>query len=319
MNDGPQYLGIEIGGTKLQLSVGTGTSAELVDSVRAEVDVDRGADGIVETVQEHGRILCERHPIKAVGVGFGGPVDIESGVVTKSHQISGWDNYPLANRLQTAFGCTVRIDNDCNAAALGEAKFGAGQGSARVFYVTVGTGIGGGFVINGKPDGNQRPAISEIGHLRPGVACTSTEDTVENVASGWGIARATRNMLTDQAISSDHKATLLDLCGGHPESLTTKQIGIAISKGDSLAVSALHNATKTLGWAIAQVITLVAPDVVVVGGGVSLVGEPFFNSLRENVKLFAFPPLRNSYEIVPAALGEEVVIHGAIQLAANAI
>ena len=128
-----QYLGIEIGGTKLQLGVGDGRSSELTELVRSDVVVEDGAEGIVGQIETHAHALLKKHSIKSVGVGFGGPVDVRTGVVFKSHQIRGWDNFPLTERLQNAIGLPMCVDNDCNVAALGEARLGAGQGSARVF------------------------------------------------------------------------------------------------------------------------------------------------------------------------------------------
>ena len=309
-------LGIEIGGTKLQLGVGDRQSRELAEIVRLEVDAAAGANGIVAAIEEQGRALLVKHDIASIGVGFGGPVDIKTGVVTKSHQIAGWDQFPLGDRLSKAFdGLQVHIDNDCNVAALGEARLGAGQGSSRVFYVTVGTGIGGGFVIDGRVDGNQRPAISEIGHMRPGLESRSIEQTVENAASGWGIERYARRLLDDKSISG--KERLLELCAGDPNQLTGKSIGIAVTESDPLSLSVLDHATQHLGWAIAQVATLLAPEVVVIGGGVSLIGEPFFSRVREQVDQYVFSPLRDSFTIVPARLGEEVVVHGALLLAGD--
>lgn len=312
-----QYLGIEIGGTKLQLGVGDAHSSELTELVRSDVVVEDGADGIVKQIETHARTLLRGNSIKRVGVGFGGPVDVRTGVVFKSHQIQGWDNFPLVDRLQDVIGLPVCVDNDCNVAALGEARLGAGQGSARVFYVTVGTGIGGGFVVDGELEGNQRPAISEIGHLRPGIDATSPEQTIESIASGWGIAAWTRKQLRGDSSGSNDADTkvLLEACGGNVEALTTKQIGAAAADGDVLSLEAIHRATRTLGWGIAQVVTLLAPEVIVVGGGVSLIGETFFSPLRQAAEQYSFGALQGSYSIVPAGLGEEVVLHGALQLA----
>lgn len=308
----PKYLGIEIGGTKLQLGVGSAESVELEELARTSVDVSAGASGIVEAIEELGSDLLRRHDVEAVGVGFGGPVNTQTGVVTTSHQIAGWDSFPLGERLANVFKLPVCIDNDCNVAALGEAKLGAGQGSGRVFYVTVGTGIGGGFVIDGSLDGNLRPAISEIGHLRPGTVARSNEQTVEHIASGWGIERMARARLVDCDAQAGQR--LLSLCNDDPSTLTSKQVGVAVHEGDGLATEILDEATETLGWAVAQVITLLAPDVVVIGGGVSLIGDAFFDRVRSQVATFVFPPLLDSFSITPAKLGEEVVVHGALQL-----
>ena len=307
-----KYLGIEIGGTKLQLGVGEPRGHTIDELVRADVDPSRGAKGIVEQIRHLGAQLRQRHVISGIGVGFGGPLDVTTGVVTKSHQIEGWDNFPLGATLKEEFGCPVTLDNDCNVAALAEAQLGAGQGRARVFFLTVGTGIGGGFVVDGDLDGNRRPAVSEIGHLRLG-SDANAQTTVESVASGWGIAEATRRAV--RADNEDDAARkVLDVCEGDLRQLTTKQIAHLASADNPIAKHAIERGVRSLSWAIAQMITLLAPEVVVVGGGVSLIGEAFFEPLRRWTDELVFPPLAGSYEIRPAALGEEVVVHGALLL-----
>jgi glucokinase len=229
------------------------------------------------------------------------------------------------------------VDNDCNLAALAEARFGAGRGQSVVFYVTVGTGVGGGLVVNGRRFGSTRPAIAEIGHLRPGPQHQSRDETVESLASGWGIVsqaiarleqdRAERRRpRVDQADgrpirdsdtpnAPDH---LLARCGGDANQLTAEIVARAAQEGEPLARDVLVTATKTLGWAIAQVITLLAPDVVVLGGGVAKIDDSmFFDPLIRQVQRYVFPPLADSYQVVPAALGDVVVVHGALALAAE--
>lgn len=314
------HLGIEIGGTKLQLGVGHGRSAHIDDMVRTNVDVAAGAEGIVRQIETIGTELCEKFEIASIGVGFGGPVNVATGQVTKSHQVSGWDGFPLGQRLRARFDRPVCVDNDCNAAALGEARLGAGKSSERVFYVTVGSGIGGGFVVSGQLDGNHRPAISEIGHLRPGLAASNTSDTVESLASGWGIATQTRRHIAAAMANGSPDRDLQELlekCNHQPESLTTQQIGEAAGEGNAFAKSEIEAAARCLGWAVAQVISLLAPEMVVIGGGVSLLGNLFLDPVRRATEAYVFPPLLHSYAIEPAALGEEVVVHGAIQLAVS--
>ena len=111
---------------------------------------------------------CSRtHPVECVGIGFGGPVNSDAGRTIISHQVEGWQDYPIRETLQQTFQRPIALGNDCDAAALAEATWGAGAGERRVFYVTVGTGVGGGFVIDGKLYGDDRPSAAEIGHLRP--------------------------------------------------------------------------------------------------------------------------------------------------------
>ena len=342
------FLGIEIGGTKLQLAVGDGTGSPPVALERDTVDPDLGAAGIMERIETIGTALLQRHQVERIGIGFGGPVDSTTGVTITSHQIAGWDNIPLGDWCHETLGAPCMIDNDCNVAALAEAKFGAGRHARRVFYVTVGTGIGGGLVVDGTLYGDGRPAVAEIGHLRPGLHADRAEETVESLASGWGIAAGARSRLSGGLISRslgtvrredgpndpqwvrqrianadqadrEYAADLSQRCDGNTKNLTAKMVMQAASEGNELAREVLAHAHEALGWAIAQTITLLAPEVIVVGGGVSLAGEQlFFEPLKAQVARYVFPPLAESYAIRPAELGEEVVLHGALALAAAA-
>lgn len=306
-------LGIEIGGTKLQFAVGE--AGRLVEIVRRDVVAENGADGILGQMAETVPQLLARHKIDAMGIGFGGPIDSLAGVVTTSHQIAGWDNFPLANWCREKFSLACRLANDCDAAALAEAVWGAGRTAKTVFFVTVGTGVGGGLVIDGRLHGAGRPAVAEIGHLRPGLSATSPHDTVESWASGRGLETRLRERLLAAPDDPDGLELLLD-ADGDLENITGQMIAEAAGRGNPLALEVLAVATRTLGWGIAQVVTLLAPETVVIGGGVSLSGEElFFAPVRRAVEEYVFPPLRDSYRIVSAELGEAVVLYGAVALA----
>ncbi|HIA20778.1 MAG TPA: ROK family protein, partial [Planctomycetaceae bacterium] len=263
-----------------------------------------------------------------IGVGFGGPLDAEQGTITKSHQVQGWDGFPLQEWCQQQLGLPTLLGNDCDVATLAEASLGAGKEFRAVFYVTVGTGVGGGYVVDGKSPLQGRPAAAEIGHLRPGPLATSVNETVESQASGWGIVAATRRYFqqhgTDTNLDSvdaverileteADRADLLSRCGSQLDLLTARHVAEAARDGNPLAATILSGAIRVLGWGIAQMITLQAPEIVIVGGGVSLIGEEgFFKPLRECVAQYVFPPLRGTYQVVPAALGELAVVQGAI-------
>ncbi|MBC8871845.1 MAG: ROK family protein [Planctomycetes bacterium] len=342
------YLGIEIGGTKLQLGVGAGDGSDLAVLERLDVDPRRGAAGILGQIERTAGELIQRFGVRSIGIGFGGPVDSESGRIIKSHQIDGWEDAELAAWCRRNFDLPTVIGNDCDTAALAEAKYGAGWVKGSLFYVTVGTGIGGGFVVGGALHGAGRPAVAEIGHLRPGLHADRPDATVESLASGLGIADAVKARISGEValrfgasrrgnarrdghdaggavpgtsdMEEEYKLDLLERTGGDVEELTAKIIGQAAAEGNQIAVEAVGHAAQVLGWAIAQMITLLAPEVVVVGGGVSLMGEDlFFAPLREQVAQYVFPPLAESYEIVPAALGELAVVHGAVALAVSAL
>ena len=261
------FLGIEIGGTKLQLGVGSGESTDLAGWDRYDVDRSRGAAGIREAIAASTRRFQAEHPLAGIGFGFGGPVDGTRGRVIKSHQVDGWDDFDMAGWCRREFGLPVVLGNDCNAAAVAEARFGAGAGRRRVFYVTVGTGIGGGFAVDGHLEGADRPAVSEIGHLRPGPGARTAGHTVESLAAGPAIEAAAREV-ADPA----DRADLAARCGGTLADLTARHVSEAAAAGNRSAAGVLDRAMRVLGWAIAQAITLVSADAVVVGGGVSLMG-----------------------------------------------
>ncbi len=311
------FLGIEIGGTKLQLGVSAGDGPPLVELARRDIDISQGAAGILAQIEEAGSKLLAAHQIERVGFGFGGPVDTQAARVIKSHQVAGWDGFPLGSWCQEKLGVPATLGNDCDCAALAEARFGAGQGKRIVFFVTVGTGIGGGFVVDGQLHGSGRPAVAEIGHLRPGPAATDPAATVESLAAGPGIVHTALTLLESSAEGAAQRE-LLAAAGGDRSQLTAETIARAAISGNEIAQAALASGIQTLGWAVAQVITLTSAEVVVIGGGVSLIGqEHFFEPLREQVARYIFPPLATAYEVVPASLGEQVVVHGALALAAS--
>ncbi len=312
------YLGIEIGGTKLQFGVGPGDGTEFTAFERRDVDLERGGDGIRRQIREVAREMIFQHPIDRIGIGFGGPVLGSRGIVQTSHQVAGWIDFPLVEWCESELGRPTRLGNDCDCAALAEACFGAGRDHRTVFYITVGTGIGGGLVIDKKVHGTDRPAAAEIGHLKPG---RDQGPDVEGLAAGPAIAAFLQRLLADVQRTDPHNSAAADLmarCNGQTGQLTAKLIGEAALSGNRLAKRVYAEAAGVLGWAVGQTITLVAPEVVVIGGGVSLVGEEiFFKPLRAAVEQYTFEQLRGSARIVPACLGESVVVHGALALAAN--
>jgi glucokinase len=333
------FLGIEIGGTKLQLGVGAGDGSPLVELVRRDVDVRKHAAGILAQLESAAPALIARHNVSAIGIGFGGPVDSAPGRVVKSHHVEGWEEFPLVAWCRQTLGVPTVLHNDCDAACLAEARFGAGKGSRVVLYVTIGTGIGGGLVIDGKIYRGGGSGATEIGHLRPGLDAVNPDQTVELLASGWGIAAAARERLGVQAGEASfrgakgdsasfreakgdkenaHVADLLARCGGRLEELTTQLIGQAAGEGNEMAREVVAGAVQALGWGIAQALTLLSPNVVVIGGGVSLMDRSlFFEPLQAQVARFVFPPLAGHYRLAPADLGELVVVHGAVALAAE--
>lgn len=311
-----ELAAIEIGGTKLQLAVGSSDAPERLEAIyRAEIRRQEGAEGILRQIEAGMHELARTHRWNAIGIGFGGPVDTRTGRVTTSHQVPGWDGFHLAQWCRERWPVPVVIDNDCNVAALAEAQLGAGRACRRVLYVTVGTGIGGGFVLDGRIDGSERPAITELGHLRPGLDATSSSQTVESMASGLGMEQSLRRQLeslSDQ--ESPERDDLWNRCQQDWQRLDARVIAAAAADQNGLARATLDRATQVLGWALAQATTLLAPERIVLGGGVTSI-DRFVESAEHWWLTYLFPPLRGSCQWVRAELGDQVVLHGGLLLA----
>jgi len=312
------FLGIEIGGTKLQLGVGDGSGPPLTELVRRDIDISQGAQGILAQIRSAAPELLARYRVKCVGFGFGGPVEPVAGRVVTSHQVSGWDSFPLVDWCRRELGAAAALGNDADLAGLAEARYGAGRGFDPVFYITVGTGIGGGLITGGNVYRGAGHGAAELGHLRPGLLATGHAQTLESLASGPGIVAAARRRLAALSDSHEDVVDLLTRCEGDLQRLTARTIAEAVTGGNKTAHAAWQESLTALGWGIAQVITLVAPAVVIVGGGVALTGEKlFYEPLRAEVERYVFPPFRGYYQILPPQLGEEMVVHGAIALASS--
>jgi glucokinase len=320
------FIGIEIGGTKLQLGIGAGDGV-LAALWRETVDVAAGPEGIrrqivaavPELLQRSG---IERAQLKGVGIGFGGPVDDATHTVIKSHQIEGWDDFPLADWVSDLVGLPAALGNDADIAGLAEALFGAGKGLSPVFYITIGSGIGGGLIINGEIYRGVGRGAAEIGHLRMHEWKPPDRHRIgplESFSSGWGITEQVQRDLREgiRHTLPDNSPSRLDLLYDRsPDLITTSAIAEAAAAGDSYAEDILDDALWELAEAICHVIALLCPRRIVIGGGVALMGEKLlFEPLRRLVAERVFRPFAGLTDIVPAALGEEVVVHGALALA----
>jgi len=308
------FLGIEIGGTKLQLGIGAGDGT-IVKLWRGTVDPAHGGEGIrrqilaafPELLASAGMIKSD---LKGIGVGFGGPTDDDSQTVITSHQIVGWDGFPLADWLTDLLDLPTVICNDADVAGLAEALFGAGKGLSPIFYITVGTGIGGGLIINGEIYRGVGRGAAEIGHLNMENFVDWLSPTVEDIASGRGIEQRVKGRQENMHFAD--RFSHMPRFGP----VSAREVGIAAAAGDYYAVEILNRVTNTLSGAIIAMCTLLCPRRVIIGGGVSLMGEEiFFAPMRRRLELHGFAPFAGLTDIVPAALGEEVVIHGALALA----
>ena len=324
--EGDWLLGIEVGGTKLQLGIGR-ADGNLLALERLRVDPARGAPAILDQIVQAFHALLDRtalspRQVRGVGVGFGGPVDVARGRTQTSYQVEGWTDLPLADWLSENLGVpAVVIQNDADTAGLAEARFGAGKGCSPLLYLTIGSGIGGALILDGQIYRGGGLGAVEIGHLEVPVLSQSGPLTLEleQIASGWGIARAAREEALDQANAGRPNWLVLERAHGDPQAITAELVARAAQEGDDRAGRVLDQARQALAFALRQAIALLAPRRIILGGGVSLIGEThWFAPIRRLVEARVFSPFRGSFDIVPAALGEEVVVHGALALALDA-
>jgi glucokinase len=298
------YLGIEIGGTKLQVFTGD-AKARIVDRHRFPVEPSSGSAGIRAQLEDIIPALAKRVRPVAVGVGFGGPVDWKTGQICCSHQIEGWSGFPLASWLSELARAPVLADNDANLGALGEAARGAGAGFNPVFYVTLGSGVGGGLVVGGKVFHGAPPGESEIGHVRLDRSGT----VVESRCSGWAVDAKIRS-----AIARNPDSTLAR-CVGKADAHEAKFLNEALSQKDPLAAAILEETAEDLAFGLSHVVHLFHPAIIVLGGGLALVGEALRAAVERLAPRFIMEAFAPGPRIALARLAEDAVPVGALCLA----
>lgn len=298
-------LAIEIGGTKLQAAVGTG-GGEILRRDRCLVPPGADAAAVLDRAGELADGLLGGQRVERVGIGFGGPVDVASGRVVRSFHVAGWDGFALRAWAERMFGLPCAIENDTNCGALAEARLGAGAGADVVLYTNIGSGIGGGLVIEGRLYSRPVGAV-EVGHTKLWDRRAGDYCIAEHLCSGWSIARMAR-----ERAAGGQMPRVLALAGGEVDSIAANHVGAAAADGDGPAVELVRQVTADFAVALCNAITLLNPDRIIVGGGVSLMGDVFLELLRTAVAERVFAPYAGRYEILPAAFGEEVVLVGAL-------
>ena len=302
------YTGIEIGGTKLQLIVGD-ENLNIIEHFRYAVDKEKGAAGIREQIEStlKNEILTKYRPV-SVGVGYGGPVDHITGKIRVSHHIGGWSGFELSSWLQNISGVPVKVDNDANTAALGEAVNGAGKLYNKVFYVTLGSGMGGGSVIGKELFHGKMPGESEIGLT----LFDKSGANFESRCSGWAVDAKVRHYV------AEHPETTLAQLVGKPGKSEAQFLLPAIQQGDTGAIQILNSTADDLAFGLSHIVHLFNPEVIILGGGLSLIGEPLLTSAIKHISKYLTKAFQPGPKMVIAALGEDVVGVGSLLLAKEA-
>jgi len=310
-------IGVEIGGTKLQLAIGT-PEGEILAIHQGTVNASDGAQGILAWLKTNMPIVLDQISSSgctciAIGCGFGGPIDTPNGRILKSIQIKSWDNFPLKQWFQDEFRLPAIIANDTNAATWGEYCLGSGRGTRHFFYTNIGSGIGGGIIINGSLYDGQGFGAGEFGQTYVPDWTSSicgAEERLELLCSGWAI---------EQRLRSSHdipaSSLLMRLCNGDKKLLDCRMLYRACQLGDKYSLNEITKVGTTIGIALSNVLSLISPERIALGGGVSNMGDHLLEPIRNSVKAHEFVSSAGHYEIVPCELKESIVLVGAILLA----
>ena len=316
-------IGVDVGGTKCAVTYGQkeGFELHIREKIRfATTDVDETIANIVRAVDD----VMRKNGLTAgntaaIGVSCGGPLDSRTGVVMSPPNLPGWDNIPIVKLLGDRFGIRTGIHNDANACALAEWKFGAGIGARNMAFLTFGTGLGAGLILDGKLYAGTNDNAGELGHIRLsdfGPVGYGKCGSFEGFASGGGIAQLARFKVSEK----HQMGQRVSWCApGQLDEITARDVADAAAAGDELALEIYRISATYLGRGLAIVIDLINPEVIVIGGIYTRnreMMEPFV--LRE-IEREALSHARRGCSIRPAALGEQIGDYAALSVAADLI
>ena len=313
-------LGIDIGGTKCAVVYGlvSNDNIEIVDKIRfATLDCKATLDKLVEAVDE----MMKRHQLtkdntEAIGISCGGPLDSTKGVIMSPPNLPGWDNVPVCDIFSSRFSIPTVLENDANACALAEFYWGAGKGSQNMVFLTFGTGLGAGIIINGKLYSGSNGNAGEVGHIRLsdfGPVGFAKAGSFEGFCSGGGIAQLAAMRIKEQAQLGQQ--TFFQRPLSELNTLTTKDVAEAAAQGDELAIDIFNTSAEYLGKGLSVIIDILNPQVIVIGS-VFARAEKFFRKGME--KIISQEALSSSAQICsirPAQLDEKIGDYAALSLA----
>jgi glucokinase len=311
-------LGVDIGGTKVAVGL-VDHEGRIVSQGRKPMVANGTAEAGLQAVLGAIDSLASSSTvgIHSIGICAPGPLDPKAGVVLNPPNVPCWRNFPLAEKISSRYRVPVRVDNDANAAALAETRWGAARGFRYVFYATIGTGIGSGIVLGGRIYHGHSGAAGEGGHVSidyrgPRCGCGKL-GCIEALAAGPAIAGRARAKLGTGHSSSK----ILELAKGDVTAVTSEMVGQAYAVGDSLAKEILQETVEILTPWIGNIIDLLDPDVVVMGGGVAAMLKPFFAEIKNGLPRWCVNPSASEIPLVMAHYGADAGIAGGAALCAE--
>ena len=313
--------GVDIGGTKCAVPLGLPESGGIVikDKLRfPTTDVE----GTIRDIKAGLREVIERNGlgsegISAIGISCGGPLDSRTGVIMSPPNLPGWDNIPIVRILSEEFGVPAAVHNDANACALAEWLFGAGKGTRNMVFMTFGTGLGAGLILDGKLYTGTNDNAGELGHIRLeefGPVGYGKSGSFEGFCSGSGIEQLARDLVKEKLQMGQKVSWCPD---GDLSGITAKGVAEALRSGDPLARLIYEISARQLGKGLSIVIDILNPEVIVIGS-IYTRNEDIFKPIMEEVLSKEALPLANKVcKVVPAALGESIGDYAALSIAAS--
>ena len=312
-------VGVDMGGTKILAAV-INAKGEIVQQAKRATKPKKGPEEVIERITRCVREAidsAELNPsqIRAIGIGSPGPLDPETGVIIFAPNL-GWSNVPLKAKLEANLSIPTFVDNDVNVGTLGEYAFGAGQGVKNLVGIFVGTGIGGGIILDGKLFHGVNKTAGEIGHMiveakGPRCGCGNF-GCLEAVASRTAITRDLQKAI----LKKGKKSKLTELNGGNLDLIRSKAIARAVKQGDKPTIKVVRRAAKYLGISVASIVHFLNPEMVVLGGGVvEAMGDSLLDPIRHAAAEYALPTTMDGVQIVAATLGDNAGVIGASVLA----
>ena len=309
-------LGVDIGGTKVAVGL-VDREGMILQQGRKPMVANGTADAALEAVTGAiDSILSQANSaVQSIGICAPGPLDPKTGVVLNPPNLPCWRNFPLADRIAAKYRVPVKVDNDANAAALAETRWGAARGFRYVFYATIGTGIGTGIVFDGAIYHGNTGSAGEGGHVtidyRGPVCSCGKRGCIEVMAAGPAIgARARAKLNSDPRRSS----AMLDLAKGNIASVTSEMVGQANASADRLAREVLLETVELLTVWLGNIVDLLDPDVVVMGGGVAAMLKPFFDEIKKRLPGWCVNPRAPDIPLLMAHYGADAGIAGGAAL-----
>ena len=315
-NESRVVVGVDIGGTKVAAGL-VNAEGEILGQNRTPMLTtgapSNGLAAVSVAIQGLFPDVSSQNQIAAIGICAPGPLDPKTGVIINPPNLPIWHNYPLAEEMRRVYNVPIRVDNDANAAALAEAKWGAGRGYRSFFYATVGTGIGTGIIFDGRIFHGKTGAAAEGGHMgidRNGPICNcGKRGCIETLASGPAIARRAR-----QKLEKNPNSVLWEMAGGNIQTVSAEMVGRAHAVNDSVAKEVMRETLDLLAYWLGSIIDLLEPDAIVIGGGVSSLLAPFLDEIRERWRGACINPRPLDIPLVLAHYGENAGIAGAAAL-----